>query len=119
MIKKVKKKKTKKVKKRVKPIKRKKMSFLKRKKSAREISEEITDGERPPEHLGKHSPETIHQEIFSLANTKPLFRDQKWHERAAKLAISINEVLQQKRRPRGQYEGLLSKLNAIRLSNEV
>jgi len=110
---------TKKVKKRVKPRKHKKMSFLKRNKdkTPRETAKEITEEKRKPEHLGKHSPETLQQEIYSLNNTKRAFRDQKWHERAAKLQISIIEILtHEKHRPRGVYEGLHQKLHDVMFS---
>ena len=57
------------------------MSFLKRKKkTAREISKEISEGKREPEHLGKMSIEVIDQLIYSLGNTKPMFRDSKWNK---------------------------------------
>jgi len=65
--------------------------------SAREIAKKITDGKSEPQHLGKYSAEMIDQEIFSLGNTKPAFRDQKWikkfstiHEEIMK-KISRNE----------------------------
>jgi len=48
------------------------------KESAREIAKKISEGKLAPEHLGKYSVEMIDQEIFSLGNTKPAFRDQKW-----------------------------------------
>lgn len=65
--------------------------------SAREIAKKITDGKLDSQHLGKYSAEMIDQEIFSLGNTKPAFRDQKWikkfstiHEEIMK-KISRNE----------------------------
>lgn len=65
--------------------------------SAREIAKKITDAKLEPQHLGKYSAEMIDQEIFSLGNTKPAFRDQKWikkfttiHEEIMK-KISRNE----------------------------
>jgi len=58
------------------------LSFLKRKKqSAREISQEISEGKREPEHLGKYTSEMLTQEIYSLQNTKPMFRDLKFQKR--------------------------------------
>jgi len=54
------------------------MSFLKKKKSAREISEEISEGKIEPQHLGKMTVEVIDQIIFALGNTKPMFRGSKW-----------------------------------------
>jgi len=57
------------------------MSFLKKKKSAREISKEISEGKEEPQHLGKYSAEMVTQEIYSLQNSKPMFRDFKWKKR--------------------------------------
>jgi len=56
------------------------VSFLKRKKTAREISKDITEGKKEPEHLGKMSIEVIDQLIFSLGNTNPMFRNSKWNK---------------------------------------
>jgi len=54
------------------------MSFLRKKKSAREIAKEISEGKRDPEHLGKMTVEVIDQLIFALGYTKPMFRGSKW-----------------------------------------
>ena len=37
------------------------------------------------EHQGEHTAETITQELFSLTNTKRMFRNHKWHTRHAKI----------------------------------
>lgn len=55
------------------------------KNSAREIAEKITKKELPPQHLGSHTLETLHQEMISLCQTKPAFRTAKWRERFNKL----------------------------------
>lgn len=65
----------------------------KKKKSAREISKEISDGKREVEHLGKYTAEMIDQEIFSLGNEKPMFRDSKWKKRFDKIKEEIMEKL--------------------------
>lgn len=62
------------------------MSFLK-KKSPREQAEKSE-----PHHIGKYSIEMIDQELFSLENTKPMFRDPKWHKKV----ISIHEAIQKR-----------------------
>ncbi len=57
--------------------------------SAREIAKKISEGKLAPEHLGKYSVEMIDQEIFSLANTKPMFRDSKWTMKAGTIREQI------------------------------
>ncbi len=51
------------------------------KQSAREIAKKISEGKAEPQHLGKYSAEMITQEIYSLQNTKPMFRDLKFQKR--------------------------------------
>ncbi len=51
------------------------------KESAREIAKKISEGKTDPQHLGKYTAEMIDQEIFSLGNQKPMFRDSKWKKR--------------------------------------
>jgi len=48
------------------------------KQTPREQAEDITNGNREPHHIGEHTPETITQELFSLYNTKRMFRNKKW-----------------------------------------
>ncbi len=49
--------------------------------SAREIAKKISEGKLAPEHLGKYSAEMIDQELFSLENSQPMFRDSKWKKK--------------------------------------
>ena len=51
------------------------------KQSAREIAKKISEGTTDPQHLGKYSAEMLTQEIYSLQNTKPMFRELKWKKR--------------------------------------
>ena len=60
------------------------------KSKARETAEKITDGKLPAQHLGAQSYETINQEIYSLRNTKPAFRNKKWTERFETVKKSEN-----------------------------
>ena len=59
---------------------------------ARKKSEEITRGEREPEHLGRHTKETLEQELFSLQNTKPAFRNRKWIKRFETVTQAIDTM---------------------------
>ncbi len=63
------------------------------KKSAREISKEITDGDSEPKHIGKYTKEMIDQELFSLENEKPMFRDSKWKKRISSVRDAILKKL--------------------------
>lgn len=83
-------------------------AMMRGKKTPREISNEISEGKREPEHLGKHTPETLTQELFSLKNTKPAFRDKKWHEKYEKILRLINEIPEKRVR-----EGIQSKARAL------
>lgn len=47
----------------------------------RKESEKSTLEKSKPHHIGKHTKETITQELFSLYNTKRMFRDTKWEVR--------------------------------------
>ena len=60
--------------------------------SLRQKAKEISRGDRAPEHLGEHTPETLTQELFSLKNTKPAFRDKKWRERFDKIHRQISSI---------------------------
>jgi len=64
-----------------------------KKKSAREISKEISEGKKEPEHLGKYTKEIIDQELFSLENTKPAFRSSKWIKRVESVKDAIMKKL--------------------------
>ena len=64
----------------------------------------------PEKHLGEHTLETLTQEVVSLGNTKPMFRGDKWQERAQSVKKSLAD--QFKQNPRG-FLRLQKKLNAI------
>lgn len=81
--------------------------------SARKLAEEITKKLRVPEHLGKHTPETLQQELFSLRNTKPAFRDKKWQRRYDEIIAHINQIKDERTRT-----GIQSRATAM-LSGEV
>jgi len=61
--------------------------------SAREQSSKISSDESEPKHIGKHTAETITQEIYSIQNTKPAFRDQKWMKRFDSILEAIGKKL--------------------------
>ena len=63
------------------------------KKTPREISKKITDGVLPAQHLGKFTAPMIEQEIFSLANTKPAFRNEKFDDKFDEITKAIMEKL--------------------------
>ena len=63
------------------------------KESAREIAKKISEGKNDPEHLGKYSKEMIDQELFSLENQKPMFRDSKWKKRVQSVREAIMNKL--------------------------
>ncbi len=60
--------------------------------SAREIAKKISDG-ADPQHLGKYSAEMIDQELFSLENQKPMFRDSKWKKKVESVREAIMKKL--------------------------
>ena len=63
------------------------------KKSARDTSKLITEGKLPTQHLGKYTAPMIEQEIFSLANTKPAFRNSKFDDKFDEITKAIMEKL--------------------------
>lgn len=71
------------------------MSFLSRKKKAspRDEASSISAGKAEPHHLGKYSIAVMTQEIFSLKNTKPMFRDSKWEKRRQKLIEECEDLV--------------------------
>jgi len=81
--------------------------------SARTIAEKITKSLRDPEHLGKHTPETLQQELFSLRNTKPMFRDSKWRKRFDRISEEISRIKDERTR-----NGIKDRARAM-LSGEV
>ncbi len=63
------------------------------KESAREIAKKISEGKLDPQHLGKYTKEMIDQELFSLENQKPMFRDSKWKKRVESVREAIMKKL--------------------------
>ncbi len=63
------------------------------KESAREIAKKISEGTTDPQHLGKYTKEMIDQELFSLENQKPMFRDSKWKKRVESVRKAIMEKI--------------------------
>lgn len=60
--------------------------------SAREEARAISKGIEEPRHIGNYTPLMISQEIISLANVKPAFRDAKWHKRAGEITQLCNTI---------------------------
>jgi len=58
----------------------------------KEESKQITEGKTEPHHIGEKSPEVLQQEIFSLMNTKPAFRDKEWLVKWESLSEQINNI---------------------------
>ncbi len=77
--------------------------------SARDHAKHISDGKEEPHHLGKQTKETLDQELFSLKNTKPAFRDGKWQKRYNYVEAEINQVKDERTK-----QGLVNSLRAIR-----
>lgn len=75
----------------------------------RQHAKAISEEKEEPHHLGKQTKETLDQELFSLKNTKPAFRDGKWKKRYDYVAAAI-EIIKDER----TKQGLVSKLRAIR-----
>ena len=80
------------------------------KSSVRKLAEKISDAKVPNQFLGSHSSETIDQELYSLENTKPMFRDPKWHKQARNMRATIlNKIA----KGESKYQRTLSRLNSI------
>jgi len=80
------------------------------KESFRQISKKITDSKLPTQHIGSHSFETLWQEIFSLGNTKPMFRDKDWYKKSRDIrANCLNGISHGKRK----YQTLIQFLNSV------
>jgi len=78
----------------------------------REEAEKITEGKIPEKHLGKHTIETTGQIIFSLENTRPMFRDKKWKESAKLIRkVCMNRISHGD----PHYQNLLRKLDQVEL----
>ena len=78
--------------------------------TARDKSKEITDGDREPQHLGEHTLETLTQEVTSLGNIKPMFRNTEWMKRYDHIKNILEKDIKKNVRA---HQGLLNKLNAI------
>jgi len=82
----------------------------KKEENPREESKKITQGKLPEKHLGRHTIETTGQEIFSLGNIRPMFRDEKWTERCSLMRkVCMREI--SKGDP--HFQNLLIQLSAI------
>lgn len=80
------------------------------KKTARQIAEETSKQNREPEHLGKYTPEALQQELSSLINTKPAFRDKSWNQKWERINHIIDDIKDQriKRRLKQKAKDMLS-----------
>ncbi len=78
--------------------------------SARKIAEKISDGKELHQHLGSHSFETLQQELFSLANQKPMYRDSKWYKKADKI---YSEIINGISKGKTNYQSLIRIHNSI------
>jgi len=58
----------------------------------REQAEAISEGEAEAHHIGKHTPETLQQELFSLMNTKPAFRNKSWNDKYERVQRLIDDI---------------------------
>jgi len=76
----------------------------------RKTAEKISKGDILPQHLGSHSFETLGQELFSLDNTKPMFRDHDWHKKARNCRAQILTGISKGKR---NYQNLIQYLNRI------
>ena len=81
------------------------------KESARKTAEKITDGLTPNTHIGNHSIESLSQEVFSLRNIKPMFRDGKWRKRFANVEANILDKISH---GQNQYQSLLWELDQVK-----
>jgi len=78
--------------------------------SARKIAEKISDGKELHQHLGSHSFETLQQELFSLGNQKPMFRDLKWWKKSDDINKNILEGIS---KGKSNYQNLIHIHNHI------
>ncbi len=78
--------------------------------SARKIAEKISEGSELHQHLGSHSFETLQQELFSLSNQKPMFRDLKWWKKSDQIHSNILSGISKGKR---NYQSLIQILNSI------
>ena len=79
----------------------------------RQISKKITDSKLPTQHIGSHSFETLWQEIFSLGNTKPMFRDLKWFKKSRDIRDNILNGISH---GKTKYQTLIHFLNSVEVT---
>ena len=65
--------------------------MAKRKSRARGKARAISKGKKEPQHIGHLSGAALQQEFFSLSNTKPAFRKDKFFKRLAWLSLQISK----------------------------
>ena len=82
----------------------------KKKFQPREIAKSITDKLTPNIHIGNHTYETLTQEIISLCNQKPMFRDGDWRKRARNIRANLlNKIANGDRK----FQPLILELNKV------
>ena len=72
--------------------------------TSREESKEISSGNREPHHIWEHTKESITQELFSLQNTKRMFRGNKWTVRYARIRKIFEEQFTVKEQAEIEYK---------------
>lgn len=87
-----------------------KEKFRKPIESARETSKKITENLTPNTHIGNHTLETLSQEIIALCQTKPMFRDHKWHKRSRNIRANLMNKISTGDRT---FQPLFNELNKI------
>lgn len=78
--------------------------------SARKIAEKISEGKELHQYLGSHSFETLQQELFSLSNQKPMFRDINWWKKSDDIHKNILKGISNGKR---NYQSLIQIFNSI------
>ncbi len=87
------------------------MGFKEKFSSARSTAKKITDGVIPNTHIGNHTIESLSQEVFSLANTKPMFRDGKWKKQFER---TEGKILEKISLGQNQYQTLFHQLAQVK-----
>ncbi len=80
------------------------------KESWRKTAEKISKGVVENQHLGSHSSKTIDQELYSLENTKPMFRDKKWFHKSRDIRANILNGISHGKR---NFQQLILFLNSV------
>ncbi len=83
------------------------------KKSAREVSKQITENVIENKHLGNYTYETLSQELIALSQTKPMFRDPKWKKRFIIIEHEIRLKLSTTTDKFSKYQSMLQCMKAI------